>query len=140
MRTAETRGVAWAFWAHAENLRTHQDLTVAELCRRADIRRQTYSELRRTTRRPQRYIVLSIADVLNMGNDKALALSGLTPTDSDTVREAILRAHDLNDVQKRSLLALLDVYDAEDAPAPATKARPVKAAPVALFKSSAAVA
>ena len=114
MRTAEYRGVAWAFWAHAESLRVAHDLTTAELCRRANVRRQTYGELQRTTRRPQRYIVLAIAGTLAMDTDHALALAGLIPTDADTVRLAIVGAHDLNDVQKDSLLALLDHYESQE--------------------------
>jgi transcriptional regulator with XRE-family HTH domain len=94
-------------------MRGTQKLSVAELCRRAGVRRQTYTELRRTTRRPQRYIVLSIAGVLNMDMDLALSLAKLSPSDVDTVRVAIVEAHDLSNVQKHSLLALLTMYEAE---------------------------
>ncbi len=111
MRDVGERGVAWPFWARAETLRGEQGLTIQELCSRSGVRRQTYAELKRTTRRPQRYIVSAVADTLGMDATEAMALAGLMPTDSDMVRRAILSAHDLDEAQKQSLLILLDGYD-----------------------------
>jgi transcriptional regulator with XRE-family HTH domain len=83
-----------------------------ELCRRAGVRRQTYSALQHTTRRPQRHLITALASALSMDMDEALGLAGLNPTDSDMVRRAITAAHDLADHEKRALLILLDGYDA----------------------------
>jgi transcriptional regulator with XRE-family HTH domain len=128
--------VAWAFWAYAESARGEQNLTLTEVCRRADIRRQTYMELRRTTRRPQSYIVLRIAKALNLDADHCLALAGLAPTDSATVRLAIINAYDLNAAQKDTLLGLIDRYSC-GTPRPSRAASSTRV-PAPLFVSPAA--
>lgn len=106
------RGVAWAFWARVEQMRTAASMSVLELSRRSEVRRQTYLALRQTTRRPRRDIVLQLAAAVGLDTDEALSLAGLNPVDSDTVRRTIALADDLSAQQKASLNALLDVYDA----------------------------
>jgi hypothetical protein len=93
-------------------MRAHMPVT--ELSRISGIRRQTYMQLRTTTRRPRRDIVLSLAAAVGLDTDEALALAGLNPVDSDMVRRMIAEAIDLSSQQKASLNALLDVYDTED--------------------------
>lgn len=112
----QQRGVAWAFWARVEQLRTAAAMPVTELSRISGIRRQTYMQLRHTTRRPRRDIVLSLAAAVELDTNEALALAGLNPVDSDTVRRTIALAEDLNHEQKQALNALLDVYDQHEQP------------------------
>lgn len=107
------RGVAWAFWARVEQMRTAASMPVTELARRSGVRRQTYMQLRQTTRRPRRDIVLQLAAAVGLDTDEALSLAALNPVDSDTVRRTIALADDLSPQQKKSLNALLDVYDSE---------------------------
>lgn len=115
--------MAYAFWARVEQMRVSAGMPTTELSRRSGIRRQTYAQLKHTTRRPRRDIVLSLAAAVGLDNDQALALAGLNPIDSDTVRRTILDAHDLSVEQKASLLALLTVYEGETEPAVAHRGR-----------------
>lgn len=98
-------------------MRADAGMPKTELSRISGVRRQTYTELRYTTRQPRRDIVLALASAVEMDTMEAIALAGLNPVDSDTVRRTILDAADLNTEQKNSLLALLSVYEAEDAEA-----------------------
>lgn len=118
------RGVAWAFWARVEQMRGLYQMSRVELSRVSGVRRQTYSSLSTTTRRPRRDIVLALAAAVGLDPDEALQLAGHNPVDIDTVRRTVLAASDLDGERKASLLALLDVYEAEDREAGRIPGRP----------------